>query len=178
MGTSTRTAALLMLAGSLVACETLSEDQCRKADWAERGRLDGRNGEPEAFLEAHRRACAKAGITPDDRRWRQGWADGAREFCVPRVAWQRGLDNRGYSGSCRDFDEAVWLRWYRAGKDAHATRSEREAKQREIAQAEEQLKKADKEDLRKALRERIRQLDAEQARLRRLLELQLRAAPV
>lgn len=168
---------LLLPALLLVGCETMTEDQCRKADWAERGRADGRGGEPESHLDAHRRACAKAGVTPDERRWRQGWAEGARDFCVPRVAWQRGLDNRSYHGSCRDFDEAVWLRWYRAGKDAHATRSERDARRAEIERAEKELEKAQREDERKALREKIRRLDIEQARLRRLLDAQMSGAP-
>ena len=168
---------LLALAATLSGCETMTEDQCRKADWAERGRADGRNGEPESQLDAHRKACAKAGVTPDERRWRQGWADGVKAYCVPAVAWRWGLDNRSYRGACRDFDEALFLRWHRAGHDAYKTKSEREARQREIDKLEEQLKKAEKDDERKALREKIRQLDVEQARLRRLLDAQLSGAP-
>jgi flagellar motility protein MotE (MotC chaperone) len=173
-----RTPVLLTVAACLAAgCETMTEDQCRKADWFERGRGDAGRGEGESHLDAHRRACAKAGITPDERRWRQGWVEGARAFCVPASAWRYGLANSSYHGSCRDFDEAVWLRWYRAGKDAYATRSERDAKKREIDKAEEQLKKAEKDDERKALREKIRQLDSEHARLRRLLDAQMSGAP-
>jgi flagellar motility protein MotE (MotC chaperone) len=170
---------VLAMAAAVLAtgCETMSEDQCRKADWFERGRIDGRNGEGEGFIDKHRRACAKANIAPDDRRWRQGWAEGVRSYCVPRVAWQRGLDGSSYHGACRDFDEAVWLRWYRLGEDAYKTRSKRDAKNREIEQLEEQLKKAQKDDERKALREKIRQLDEEQAQLRRVLDQQLRQAP-
>ena len=170
----------LALGAALAACETMSEDQCRRAsgaDWFERGRADGRNGEPESHLEAHRKACAKSGVVPDERRWRQGWVDGARAYCVPAAAWRAGLDNRGYRGACRDFDEAVFLRWHRLGQDAYKTKSERDAKQREITKLEDQLKKAEKEDERKALREKIRQLDGEQARLRRLLDMQMGAAP-
>ena len=170
-------ALLCCVAWLLAGCETMSEDQCRKADWFERGRSDGSRGEPESRVDAYRSACAKAGVVPDDRRWRQGWADGVRGYCVPRVAWRAGLESRSYHGACRDHDEALFLRWYRAGKDAHATRQERDARQREIESLEEQLKKAEKDDERKSLREKIRQLDAEAARLRRLLELQLGAAP-
>lgn len=168
-------ASLLLLA--LAGCETMSEDQCRRADWGERGRADGRNGEPEDHVEAHRRACAKANVQPDERRWRQGWAEGVRSYCVPQVGWQRGLDNRSYYGACRDFDEAQFMRWYRAGQDAWRTRSEREAKQREIDKLEDRLKKAQKDDERRTLREQIRQLDIEQARLRRLYDAQLGGAP-
>lgn len=174
-----KTPPLLMLAlcVALAGCETMSEDQCRNADWSERGRADGRNGEAESHIEAHRKACAKANVTPDDRRWRQGWVEGVRTYCVPAVAWRAGLANRSYRGACRDFDEAVFLRWHRLGLDAYKTRSERDGKQREIEKLEEQLKKAEKEDERKALREKIRQLDSEQARLRRLLDTQMGGAP-
>lgn len=174
---TTPTLLMLALCAALAGCETMSEDQCRKADWAERGRADGRSGEPENHLDAHRKACAKAGVTPDDRRWRQGWVEGVKTYCVPASAWRAGLANRSYHGACRDFDEAVFLRWHRLGLDAYKTKSERDSKQREIEKLEEQLKKAEKDDERKALREKIRQLDSEQARLRRLLDTQMSGAP-
>jgi major membrane immunogen (membrane-anchored lipoprotein) len=170
--------AFMLTLGSLLAgCESMSEDQCRRADWHQRGRDDGRTGEPDGYIDSHHKACAKAGVVPDARLWRQGWAEGIRSYCVPHVAWQRGLDNGNYQGACRDFDEASWLAWYRAGKDAHKTRSERDSRQREIGKLEEQLKKSEKEDERKTLREKIRQLDIEQARLRRLLDAQISGAP-
>lgn len=166
-------AAALLLAG----CETMSEDQCRKADWYQKGLADGREGWSESYVDAHRKACAKAGVTPDDRLWRRGWAEGVASFCVPRVAWRQGLNNRTYHGACRDLNEADWMRWYRLGNDAYRTKTEREARQREIDKLEEQLKKAQKDDERKSLREKIRQLDEEQSRLRRLLDTQMRAEP-
>lgn len=166
-------AALALLAG----CETMSEDQCRRADWYQRGQRDGNQGEPERHIEAHRKACAKAGVVPDETRWRQGWREGVRGYCTPRWAWQIGTENRSYHGACRDFDEAVFLRWYNAGKDVHKTKSEREARQREIERLEKDLQKAQKDEERRALRERIRRLDEEQARLRRLLDAQMTGAP-
>jgi dephospho-CoA kinase len=59
----------------------------------------------------------------------------------------------------------------------HKTRSEREATQREIERLEKDLQKAQKDEDRRALRERIRRLDAEQARLRRLLDALMTGAP-
>ncbi len=162
----------------LGGCASMSEEQCRRADWAERGRQDGSRGEPEGRIEAHREACAKAGVAPDVARWRQGWLEGVRNYCTPRWAWQIGTEGRSYQGACRNFDEAVFLRWYRAGQDVRKTRSEREERQREIEQAEKDLKKAQKDEERRALRARIRRLDEEQARLRRLLEAQMSGAPM
>ena len=170
-------AAALAVLLALAGCESMSEGQCQRADWYERGRFDGNMGEPEGRLQAHRQACAKAGITPDEMRWRQGWVEAVRGYCTPRWAWQIGTENRSYKGACRDFDEAVFLRWYQAGKDVHKTRSEREATQREIERLEKELQKAQKDEERRALRERIRRLDAEQARLRRLLDALMTGAP-
>lgn len=168
---------VLAAAGMLAGCATMSEDQCRKTDWYQRGVRDGNQGEPERHLDAHRQACAKAGVAPDETRWRQGWREGVRGYCTPRWAWQIGTENRSYRGACRDVDEAVFLRWYQAGKDVHKTKSERDEKQREIERLEKDLQKAQKDDERRALRERIRRLDEEQARLRRLLDAQMTGAP-
>lgn len=174
---ATRCAIALTLVALLAGCESMSEGQCQRTDWYQRGQFDGNMGEPEARLEAHRQACAKAGIVPDAARWRQGWLEAIRGYCTPRWAWQIGTENRSYRGACRDFDEAVFLRWYNAGKDVHKTKSEREARQREIERLEKDLQKAQKDDERRALRERIRRLDEEQGRLRRLLDAQLTGAP-
>jgi hypothetical protein len=162
---------------ALGACESMTEDQCRSANWLERGRSDGRRGEADSYIDAHRQACAKAHIVPDARLWHQGWAEGVRSYCTPTVAWQRGLENRSYYGACRDLDEAGFLRWHRAGKDAYDTRQERDKRRRDIDEAEAALKKADTDEQRQALRRRIRQLDVEEGRLRRLLEAQMNGAP-
>jgi hypothetical protein len=171
------TLALAAAAALLAGCESMSERQCQRADWYERGRFDGNMGEPESRLQDHRQACAKAGIVPDEVRWRQGWVEAVRGYCTPRWAWQMGTENRSYKGACRDFDEAVFLRWYQAGKDVYKTTSERDEKQREIERLEKELQKAQKEEDRRALRQRIRRLDEEQARLRRLLDAQMSGAP-
>lgn len=173
-----RALAALIAAGALLAgCESMSEGQCQRADWYERGRFDGSMGEPEGRLQAHRQACAKVGIAPDEVRWRQGWVEAVRSYCTPRWAWQIGTENRSYRGACRDFDEAGFLRWYHAGKDVYKTRSERDERLREIERLEKDLQKAQKEEERRALRQRIRRLDEEQARLRRLLDAQMGGAP-
>lgn len=161
----------------LVGCVSMTPDDCRFADWYQRGLSDGRDGRSDDRIDDHRRACAKAGIGVDVELWRRGWGEGVRSFCVPRVAWQQGLNNRSYSGACRHLDDAEWRRWYRLGQDAYNTKSERDARQREIDKLEDQLKKSQKDDERKSLREKIKQLDQERARLRRLLEQQMRAEP-
>ena len=165
------------LCATLAGCETLSEDQCRKADWYLIGQKDGNDGRNDRWIDAHRRACSKANVVPDERTWQRGWAEGVRSFCTPRQGWRSGLADNSYSGACRDNNESQFLRYYDAGKAAYKTRKEREAIEREIGKAEEELKKADKDDLRKTLRDKIRRLDDEYARLGRQLDRQLREEP-
>lgn len=167
----------LLAAIGLAGCASMTEDQCRRADWFERGRRDGGQGEPSTYIDAHRQACAKAGVLPDGTRWLAGWQDGVRGYCTPRSAWDSGAANRSYQGACRDLDEAAWLRWYRSGQDLYRTRRERDTARSEIDKLERQLKKAEKDDERKQLREQIHKLDVEHARLRRLAQTLESAAP-
>lgn len=161
----------LALCAWLAACETMTEDQCRRADWTDRGRRDGAAGETESYIEAHRKACAKAGVTPDLARWRQGWFDGVRGYCTPRSAWSVGLRDGSYQGVCRPFgNEDEFLRWHQAGREVYKLRNDRDRNAREINRKEEALKKATKEEDRKALRDDIRQLDREQQRIRRTID--------
>ena len=172
-----RTVPALALCSLLGACASMNEDQCRRADWFDQGRSDGRAGQAGDRINAHREACSKAGVLPDGGRWSAGWREGVKLYCAPTSAWDAGVHDRSYNGVCRDLDEADFLRWYRAGKDVYRVRQERAKLTAEIDKAEEQLKKATKDDERKALRERIVQLDKDKARVRRTLETLESVAP-
>ena len=167
----------LVLPLLLAGCASMSEDQCRRADWFQQGERDGVAGQPPGRIDAHREACAKAGVAPDATRWQQGWYRGVASYCTPRVAWNEGSRNRSYQGACRHLDEPAFLRWHRLGVDIHKARTERDRIQTDIDRAEAQLKKAEKEDERKQLRDRIRQLDLDKARVRRLIETLELGAP-
>ena len=168
--------AVCVVAG-LAGCASMNDEQCRRADWYDQGRRDGLGGESDRRIDEHFKACAKAAVVPDAPRWRAGWREGARQYCVPSKAWAEGARNTSYNGTCREFDEANFLRWHRLGVDVYRTRQERDKGRAEITTLEAQLKKAEKEDERKALRDKLRNLDTEQGRLRRLLDTLEAAAP-
>jgi hypothetical protein len=172
-----RRVGVLAMAMLAAACASMSEDQCRRADWLEQGRRDGAAGYIEGRLGEHNKACAKAGITPDTNRWLAGWREGVRQYCTPRIAWSEGTKNNSYHGACRDLDEDSFLRYHRAGIDVYKTRQEISKYRSETDRLESQLKKAEKEDERKTLRDQIRKLDRERARLRHLLETLESGAP-
>ena len=74
--TTTRSAsghiALLLLAILVSGCASMTQDQCRHADWAERGQRDGREGYSLSRIDEHREACAKVDVRPDTARWQLG----------------------------------------------------------------------------------------------------------
>lgn len=88
-----------LLAG-LSACTTLSEEECRTGDWFQIGVADGAEGRGTDRIEAHRRACARAGIAPDTEAWLRGRERGLRLYCVPQKAHAEGRRGRAIAEGC------------------------------------------------------------------------------
>ena len=154
--------ALLALGG----CATLSEEECKTADWGRLGYQDGAAGHPDSRLAEHAEACAKVGIRPMADLWRAGWDRGVRTYCVRRVGWNEGLAGRSYQGVCRGRGEEHFLPAYQAGAEIHHLQSRIDSNASEISRLERQLSKSRDEKERRHLRERLRDLDWEQSRLR------------
>jgi hypothetical protein len=97
-----RLAAIAAIAAGLAACETASIDQgaCAKTDWYELGLADGRAGHPSERLVEHRKACAAAGVEPDEMRYLTGRRAGFAEYCQPDNAFRSGLAGNEYRGGC------------------------------------------------------------------------------
>jgi peptidoglycan hydrolase CwlO-like protein len=93
---ATVTTATVLVAG----CATLSEDECRRADWYQIGERDGANGHRADRYESHREACLEFKIRPDPERYLAGRDLGLRRYCVPDNAVREGLAGRTYQGVC------------------------------------------------------------------------------
>lgn len=167
-----RTLALAAVAGAALAlsgCATLSEEECKTADWGRLGYQDGAAGHPESRLAEHAEACAKIGIRPLADIWRAGWDRGVRAYCVPSVGWNEGLAGRSYQGVCRGRGEEAFLPAYRAGADIHRLQSRLDSNASDINRLERELRNAKTDKDRQQLRQRLNELDWEQSRLRREL---------
>jgi len=160
------TAAGVLAALAVAGCASMSESECKTADWYRKGLADGTAGRSDAYLAQHHEACAKAGVTPDVAQWRRGWDEGLRSFCTPAVGWREGLAGHGYSGVCIGRNEAAFMQAWRAGSEVYRIDNQIAANTRETEKLEKQLEASQNADERKNLRERIRLLDVEQARLR------------
>jgi hypothetical protein len=114
----TRAAAVLAVL-AISGCATLSERDCRSGDWADIGRTDGTRGLPLRELEAHRKACARHGVTPDEAAYRRGRAEGLETYCRPAGGYVAGRSGEAYEDVCPEAAEREFLRAYRDGREIH-----------------------------------------------------------
>ena len=147
-------------------CASLSEEECRTADWQRLGFKDGATGHSDSRIAEHVEACGKTGIRPTAQQWRAGWDQGVLTYCTPNVGWREGLAGRSYSGVCRGRNEDGFLYAFNYGTEIHRLQARVESNHMEIRRLERQLAEATKNETRQELRRRIRQLDHDQSRLR------------
>ena len=135
-----RAVLLVMSASVLVACGTLSKEECLTADWDAIGERDGAAGyAPQSRLAGHAKACAKAGVSPDQVLWRAGFERGLTRYCTPQSGLHAGESGGSYNNVCPVATEAEFLAAFNVGKAAHRARSDLdrakravESKQREV----------------------------------------------
>lgn len=172
-------ASLALLAISMLGCASMSEKECRHADWRERGVADGHQGARSDQIADHIQACAKAGIAPDESRWREGWSQGIARFCRPERAWQLGLDGSFYNGACAgqaqgdDFE-----RNYLNGKRLHELSGRIDRVLVDQKRVARELADAKTDEDRKKLRRQLSELDNDLMRLRNQQRMWMLYTPV
>lgn len=128
-------AALLGLSG----CATLSEGECRTADWHQLGRQDGAQGQPRARLFEHREACAEYGIRPDAEAYYRGRERGLLDYYTPASGFRQGREGARYRGVCPALLEPDFLEHYRQGQALREAEQAVAAVEREIERTERAL---------------------------------------
>lgn len=157
----TRTARVTALAAIalLSGCASMSEQECLSADWHDRGMRDGHNGQPRHYVEAHREACAKVGVVPDELAYRTGHAVGIRQYCTPENGGRVGRRGSTYRQACPAELEGAFLDRYRAGYRVYEAEQRVRSIDSDIQHKERALDKEKNEDKRRRLRRDLRDLD-------------------
>lgn len=172
--TAAAIAAMAMLGG----CASMSESECQRADWYQKGVQDGRDGQTRDRVEDHAQACGKVGVHPDEARWQSGWAEGVRRYCRPANGWQLGLKGEFYRGVCADQpDGAAFEDAYQSAKRIYDVGQQIDRNYRDMQRLERDLAEAKTDDERKRLRGLLRELDIEQQRLRQRQRMEMLSAP-
>lgn len=140
-------AALLCVAALGAGCATMSEDECRTADWRMIGYEDGAAGASATALGSRREACAEHGVVPDLEAYRQGREEGLREFCQPRNGYHLGARGGAYAGVCPADLESAFAAAYDQGRELYGytsrvaeTDAAINAKRRQLEALEDRLK--------------------------------------
>jgi hypothetical protein len=97
---ASRVAAALVVALALAGCTTLSERECKSADWEAIGRDDGARGATPSKLARHRETCALYGVKPEEQAWQAGYAQGLVSYCTPAGGYVAGRDGEGDHRLC------------------------------------------------------------------------------
>ena len=170
-------ATALLLAG----CTSMTPEQCKVADWYQVGLEDGSHGEPpRSQLADYAKDCAEVGVRPDAVRYRAGWEAGIPRFCTPYSGWREGTQgSTSKQDACRGRPgEGAFAMALGAGLQVYRTQQSLHSNDSEIRRLEKRLQDKNLSDKQRAeTRDRLRYLDYEQSRLRRLLADQERMAP-
>jgi Protein of unknown function (DUF2799) len=133
----------LIAAFALSGCASLSENECRTADWESIGYLDGTRGYNSGRIGDHVEACAKVGISPDRKLYEEGRNRGLEEFCTGRNGVRVGEQGSTYSGVCPVDLEPGFLRGYNIGRDLYDLKSHMDRLQSEVQQTQARLRQKD-----------------------------------
>lgn len=109
--------ALLLTALFVAGCAGgMSKKECAVADWYAVGVEDGSKGYDLSRLGSHRKACAKAGVTPDADRYAQGRLVGLQSYCTFERGRAQGQRGAAMSTVCPAGPlEAQFTQGYNAG---------------------------------------------------------------
>ncbi len=130
---------LVLLSVLMVGCATLNEDECVTADWYEIGYSDGVKGQPDSYLEKHRKACAKHGVRANLDDWLAGREAGLQRYCTAQKGYEEGLNNRTYHGVCEGRAADEFLQAYEQGQQLYQQRTLVSDLERDIAQTSEDI---------------------------------------
>lgn len=168
-------AAATLLAG----CASMSESECRVADWGRVGLADGSRGERESRLADYTEDCGKVGVVPDATAYRKGWDTGIASFCTAINGWREGmLGHTGKAAACLGQPGyEAFVRYLDAGMQVYRTRTQLEQNDSETSRLHIRLDASTNDDEKRRLRGELREIDHQQYRLRSQMAQQQMMGP-
>lgn len=130
---------LLPMLGVLGGCAAMSEEECQMSDWRTVGYEDGLMGRSGAAIGTYRKACAKAGVTPDLDAYQAGRAEGLRQFCRPQNGYSLGERGGSYAGVCPANAEPAFLAAYEDGRTLYTLRRDVDKLAGQLSDTEDEI---------------------------------------
>lgn len=124
----------------LTSCATLEPEECKTADWMKLGYSDAMNGS-SVMLGDYGKDCAKAGVTPDQNAYMNGYNSGAKAFCTYDKGVEVGEKGKSVSGLCNKPGLAEnFNKGLAKGKDLHKKQQAISGKEDERNKIEQKLR--------------------------------------
>jgi hypothetical protein len=166
-----RTLALLAALAGLSGCATMTDQQCRTANWVEIGQRDGAAGWAASRLQEHAKACGEYGIVPNAGAYERGRQQGLLSYCQPTVGRSKGVEGATYYNVCSGPAETGFLRGYEVGRQIHGLKKLQDENRKRRKELTDQLaKKETSADEAKRIKRDLERLDQDDRRLQRLVE--------
>jgi hypothetical protein len=166
---------IVTLVSLLTGCSTLSEKECKTADWESIGYQDGSRGYNAARISEHIDACSEYGIKPDREEYDLGRGRGLQLYCAAESGYRLGRQGGSYSGVCPIELETDFLDAYHTGQrlydyeqDMQKVRAEMDSIDVQLHRDNPPLKDSERDSLIYRLRELERQYGRMQSDRRRL----------
>lgn len=133
----------------LSGCSTLNKDECKTADWKTIGYADGARGYKASRIDKHRSACSKYYIRPNLDNYTIGRNEGLQQYCIPAMAYKKGISGYNYNGVCRGYNEKIFLNAFNHGLTVYHAKSKLKSLESEYAEEELHINKLEKKLYRK-----------------------------
>jgi hypothetical protein len=114
-----RFATLALVVLLIQGCATLSKEECLYADWYQIGYEDGSRGKEVLQLSRHRKACAKAGVTPDRISYEKGHHQGLLNYCTYQTGLRLGSNGNSMPQFCPQIVRADFSRGFEHGQERY-----------------------------------------------------------
>lgn len=154
-----RLSSILGVAALLASCASMSEKECKTANWHDQGFRDGRNGYPMARVEEHREACAKVGVVPNVPDYRAGHGQGIIEYCTVDNGLRVGRGGGSYRNACPPQLEGRFLDAYYAGRGVYDAEQRVKNQDNRINDLQRRLDNEKDDKKRRRIREDLRDAD-------------------
>ena len=150
----------------LMACATMTPNECKAANWGEVGLRDGLAGAALPVLNDRVKDCAEAQVPVDTPRYLQGRDQGLLQYCRIENAVPLGLNGKSYDGVCPAAMDGEFRRRFKVGRDVHVARNELRSLESRRGTGEERLRSAANDDDRRRARDALSELDSDMRRAR------------
>lgn len=174
-----QTIGLMFVPLLLAGCASMSESECKVADWGRVGSADGARGEPESRLADYTEDCAKTGVTPNAQAYRSGWDVGIKGFCTAANGWREGLEGHAYKAQVcvGQPGHESFTRYLNAGVEVYRTQERIRTNTQEINRLQKKLEEPGTDEEKRQMRRKLQDIDRDQYRLRTLMGQQQLLAP-